>query len=284
VTQELVWGVADFLCRHCQSVLLLVSPSLESSESNLTGKTSAQCSSCQHRTEARDLPQAHQSLIAARLRLLLEDDDLVHASEALASLLAAEPVSQPKRHNHGSSQGRASVSAPASVQPQAPIPTRPTTRQVQPASGASTAGHTTLPVDISSYQLVAKLGAAEATLLSAVPESPVGEIVANRKRDPNFSVVRLRIPIVEPAFFTEIAAELVRYKSSGRRTSLGFSLDEIEALRRGITARRDVVLTKDSMMNTVGLLRFYRMKGSQVAAVEVYRRRSGLRSSRKPLA
>lgn len=284
MTQELVWGVADFLCRHCQSMLLLVSPPLEASESNLTGKTGAQCSSCGHRTEVRDLPQVHQSLIAARLRLLLEDDDLVHVCKALASLVVEQPAGQPKRHKQGSSQEKAPASAPASVPPESPIPERPTTRQAQPASGGSPTEDATLPVDTSSYQLVAKLGATEVTLLSAVHQMSVGEVAKNRIRDPNFSVVRLRIPIVEPAFFTKIEVELVRYKTPGRRNSLGFSLDEIEALRRGLTARRDVILTQDSMMNTVGLLRFHRMKGGQVAAVEVYRRRSGPKTVTRPLA
>lgn len=274
---ELVWGVADALCRHCQSILLLVSPALEAWDSNLTGKTTTQCSSCGHRTAVRDLPQTHQSQIAARLRQLLDDDDLVHVAEALTSLIRTRPDSQPNSREQSSSQATAASRMAESELPERSRPEHSSRRQAESGRSGGRTEESALPVDTSEFQLVAKLGVAEARLLGAVPELPVGEIVPNRKRDPNFAVIRLRIPIVEPAFFTEIGAELVRYKASGRRSTVGFSLMEIEVLRRGLSTRRDVILTKDSLMNTVGLLRFHRMKGEQVAAVEIYRKRSGPR-------
>lgn len=285
MADERIWGLADLTCRSCRATMLLCSPEMQPSESNLTGKTDVVCSVCGSRIAARELPQSQQAQIAARLRLLLESDEFVPVSLAVGSLLGTpllgrraetkqlrSVASQDSEHQSGhATPGRRAVPLPKDPQTES-VPRRESAEELAP------------PVDTTGYQLFAKLGAAEAKLLGAVHEMSVGEVVKNRKHDPNFSVARLRIPVVEPAFFTKIEVELVRYKTSGRRNSLGFSLDEIEALRRGLTARRDVILTQDSIMNTVGLLRFYRIKGGQVATVEVYRRRSGPQNFSRPLA
>lgn len=282
MSDDVVWGVADFLCVRCGSTLLLVSPPLDFAETNLTGQSAARCTSCGQRTPARDLPQARQSQIAGRLRHLIDDDDFLHVSKALNRFITGSSTAG------RTAAGLTNDSTDTPSSEAGPDPTSPKSQaavtQQSSAEALRQTGDAFGGVDTSVYQLFAKLGAAEAKLLGAVHEMPIGEVVKNRKRDPNFSVARLRIPIVEPAFFTEIEVELVRYKASGRRNSLGFSLDEIKALRRGLTARRDVIPTQDSMMNTVGLLRFHRMKGGQVAAVEVYRRRSGPKTVTRPLA
>lgn len=270
MSDDIVWGVADFLCILCGSTLLLVSPHLDSAETNLTGQSATICTACGRRTPARDLPQACQSQIAGRLRLLLDDDDLLHVSKALNKFIAGSSIA-----------GRITAGLPddATDAPSraagldSPSPAlQSTVSQKSPGEALRHAG-VAAGVDTSRYQLVAKLGASEARLLAAVLDMNVGELVTDKKRNPQFAATRLRRPIVEPAFFTSIEAELVRYKSSGRRTNIGFSLKEVEVLRRGMTTEKEVLPILDSKQNAVGALRFHRMKGVQFGAVEFYRLR-----------
>lgn len=226
------------------------------------------CTSCGQRTPARDLPLAYQSQIARRLRLLLDDDDLLHVSKALNKFIA------------GSSNAGRAIARLANDATDAPSraggldstsPALQSTVSLESSGQAQQRSGVASVVDTSRYQLVAKLGASEAKLLAAVLDMNVGELVTDKRRNPQFAATRLRRPIVEPAFYTTIEAELIRYKASGRRTNIGFSLKEIRVIRIGMTTDKEVLPIIDSKQNVVGAVRFHRIKGVQFGAVELYR-------------
>jgi hypothetical protein len=278
VTDELVWGVADFLCRRCQSILLLTSPHLDASETNLTGMSAVLCSSCAHRIPVRDLPQAHQSQIAGRLRLLLDDDDLVHVSKALSAFKGEAPNTEPLSQEQRTYRPEVPPSSSDSDPPESrrlvnPHPQPIGTQQPQDARPPVVKFRDPSAVDWREFLLVARLGPEEAKAVAASMKSNVGEPIRDKRRRASFSTTRVRRPYVVASTGTEIFTDLTRLRNAGRAVQIGFSREEVVALAFGTSSEYELLEVVDSYGNLVGLLKFERLKGTNFGSVEVFRRR-----------